>query len=147
MMLQKTTTVRWKNFSLPRGEETMNLMNNPQNLMSDPGYQARMLGVDRTMAAQGQLGGGGGAVAAANASGDFYDQLLATLGSLAGAPGASSAAAAQLGLTGSVAGNTLAGSGLASIGYGVTSATGGQTQMPPWLQAYLLQNGLKGATA
>ena len=63
-------------------EQLQALMRSPGSLMTDPGYQAKMMGVDRVMAAQGQLGGGGGAVAAANASGDYYQQRLAALATL-----------------------------------------------------------------
>ena len=197
-------------------EQLQALMRSPGSLMTDPGYQAKMMGVDRVMAAQGQLGGGGGAVAAANASGDYYQQRLAALAALEnmGNPVGAQAAGlgqeqlglqegqlglqgqiansgqainlgqlgvsqAQTNLTGQVAAanqgiqlgqldmqrgqldldaqkamanlgvtkgqlgldaaklklaaaggaNTLAGQSLASIGYGVTQATGGTTQM------------------
>lgn len=123
-------------------QQLMALMQNPGSLMSDPGYKARMMGVERQNAKYG-AGSGNMAVAAANASGDYYGQRLMQLGQLAGAPG-NPGGAAQIGLGGYQAANQLTGQSLASIGYGVNSATGGSATMslPPAVRQWLLSQGM-----
>ena len=123
-------------------QQLMALMQNPGSLMSDPGYKARMMGVERQNAKYG-AGSGNMAVAAANASGDYYGQRLMQLGQLAGAPG-NPGGAAQIGLGGYQAANQLTGQSLASIGYGVNSAIGGSATMslPPAVRQWMLSQGM-----
>lgn len=123
-------------------QQLMQLMQSPGSLTSDPGYQARMMGVERQNAKYG-AGSGNMAVAAANASGDYYGQRLMQLGHLAGAPG-NPGEAAELGLRGTQAANSLTGQSLASIGYGVNSMTGGSAMasMPPGILQWLISKGM-----
>ena len=81
--------------------------------------------------------------AAANAALKFQNDRIQALGPAAGV-GFSPAAGYQTGLGGVQAGNSLAGSSLASIGYGLTGQGNSAASMPPWLQAYLIQNGIGG---
>jgi len=69
------------------GQQLQQLMQDPgQASANDPGYRMRIQGAQRAMAPQGQ-DSGAMAVAAAGASNDWYNQRLAQLGALAGAPG------------------------------------------------------------
>lgn len=72
-----------------------------------PAYKARMQAVQRSMAANGYLGSGNMAVAAANAGGAGYNEYLQMMGGLSGA-NANPASAAQLELTGNSSANNLA---------------------------------------
>ena len=121
----------------------MQLMNDPTAASAnDPSFKLMQESAMRANAQQGQTSG---AVAkgAAMAANDWYGQRLAQYGGLAGAPG-NATGAMQVGgqiLNGS---NNLMSQALASIGYGVTSATGGSTQIPPAVQQWLLQQKLSG---
>lgn len=100
------------------------LMTNPgQAAASDPSYGLRIQGAQRAMAPMGQ-DSGAMAVAGANASTDWLNQRMSALGGLAGA-GVNPGQGAQLQMTGQAGANSLASQSLASIGYGVTQAGGG----------------------
>jgi len=123
-------------------KQLMDVMSGGSNAyMNTPAFQARMQAALRTSAAQGGSGGGAEAVAAANAAGGGYQDYITQMGQLAGAPG-SPVGAAQVGLQGAEAANTLASSSLASIGYGLTRATGGGTTIPPAVRQWLVSQGL-----
>lgn len=113
------------------------LMRSPGGLQSDPGYQARMQGVQRQNAAYGS-DSGAMAVAAANASGDYYGQRLQQLAALAGAPG-NPGGGAQMEMMGNAQGASLAGPALASIGYGVSRMAGPESGMPPEVVQWLMR--------
>ena len=116
------------------------LMRNPGGVAeNDPAYKLRIQGAQRAMGPMGQ-GSGAMAVAGANASTDWFNQRLAQLGGMAGAS-ASPAAGAYTQMTGDIAANDLASKSLASIGYGVTRATGGGTALPPAVQEWFRQMG------
>ena len=105
---------------------------------NDPAFKLRMQAAQRATASQGQRSGAM-AVSAANASTDWYNQRLQQLGGLAGAPG-NPAVAGELRLKGSQAGNDLISQALGSIGYGIGSLNGANSQIPPaLLQRLLLQ--------
>jgi hypothetical protein len=110
------------------------------NLDKDPGFKLAQANAAR---ASSQNPGGMAATAAANAALKFQNDRIQTLGPAAGV-GFSPAAGYQTGLGGVQAGNSLAGSSLASIGYGLTGQGNSAASMPPWLQAYLIQNGIGG---
>lgn len=109
------------------------LMTNPAAMENDPAFKARIRGAQRATAQYGQ-DSGAMSVAGANAATDWYNSRLQQLGALAGAgttPGNNSAA----GLQGIAQANELAGSSLASLGYGVSSQ---QTQQQQALMSLLL---------
>lgn len=110
------------------------------NLDKDPGFKLAQANAAR---ASSQNPGGMAATAAANAALKFQNDRIQALGPAAGV-GFSPAAGYQTGLGGVQAGNSLAGSSLASIGYGLTGQGNSAASMPPWLQAYLIQNGIGG---
>ncbi|MDE2471588.1 MAG: hypothetical protein KGL35_23375, partial [Bradyrhizobium sp.] len=62
-----------------------NLMKNPSSIVSTPGYQGGLQGVEASMASQGYLGSGNMMSALQNYSGNIYNQQVQTLGQLAGA--------------------------------------------------------------
>jgi hypothetical protein len=138
-------------------EQLQALMRDPsQAAANDPAYKLRIQGAQRAMGAYGQ-DSGAMSVAGAGASTTWLDQRLASLAGLEnlGNPvgaqqvgieqgqlnlagqkaqadlGLSKAGlgmdAAKLNLAARMGGNSLAGQSLASLGYGVTSATGGTT--------------------
>lgn len=116
------------------------LLRNPGGVAeNDPAYKLRIQGAQRAMGPMGQ-GSGAMAVAGANASTDWFNQRLAQLGGMAGAS-ANPAAGAYTQMTGGIAANDLAAKSLASIGYGVTRATGGGTALPPAVQERFRQMG------
>jgi len=102
------------------------LMRDPSGTMqNDPLFKAKVQAAQRANAGYGQ-DSGKMAVAAADAGGDWYDTRLKELSPLAGTqfnPGAGQAIAMQ----GQISSNDLASKSLASVGYGVTRATGGGT--------------------
>lgn len=101
------------------GQQLQNLLRNPgQVAATDPAYQLRIQGAQRAMAGAGQ-DSGAMAVAAANASSDWYNQRLAQLGGLAGA-NLNPAQAMQVGQAGQQAGVNLMGQGMASMAYPFT---------------------------
>ena len=87
------------------------LMQNPSSVTSLPGYQAGLDAVQRSMAAQGYTGSGNMMAALQNYGGQFYQQQLSNLSSLA----APSAAGTQ----GNIAGNLGMFSSLGMLGKGL----------------------------
>lgn len=130
-------------------EQIQALMKDPSQVAAqDPSYALRMQAAKRATAAQGQ-GSGAMAVQAANASTDWYNQRLNSLGSLAGAQfspaaaGQQELAAAQIGLSGSAQANQLTSQALASLGYGVTQASmPNYSAMTPAMQQRLIDLGI-----
>lgn len=117
--------------------QLMALLNDPVNAAkNDPAYKLRLQAAARTAAPYGE-GSGKMAIGAADASTDWYNQRLQQLGGLSGA-GLNPAQGQQIGLEGNIAANRLSGDALASIGYGVSGATGATGGIPPavlqWLQ-------------
>ena len=100
---------------------------------NDPGFKAAMKGAAR---ASSQQPGGMAASAAAQAALKYQNDRIQTL---AGASGSGNGYANAL--SGIASANNLASQSLGSIGFGVN---GGNTGMPPWLQAWLIQNGMGG---
>lgn len=126
--------------------QLMQLMNDPSAAAAnDPSFKLMQESALRANAQQGQTSG---AVAkgAAMAANDWYGQRMAQYGGLAGAPG-NPTGAMQVG--GQILGqsNDLMSRALASIGYGVTSATGGSTALPPAVQQWLVQQKISGGMA
>ena len=106
------------------------------DLSQDPGFQ---LAQNSAARASAQQPGGFASMSAANAALKFQNDRINTLSGPAGVgfnPGAGYGTA----LGGTQMANQLTSSSLASIGYGA----GSSNQMPPWLQAYLIKNGLGG---
>ena len=101
---------------------------------NDPGFKAAMKGAAR---ASSQQPGGMAASAAAQAALKYQNDRIQTL---AGASGSGNGYANAL--SGVANANALASQSLGSIGFGVN---GGNTGMPPWLQSWLVQNGMGGA--
>jgi len=107
-------------------EQLTALLSNPGGMaMSDPAYALRQRAASRATATMG-ANSGAAAVAAANASTDWYNQRLAQLGGLAGQ-------GADVGLKGTIASNQMMGSALANIGFGVNQFTGGSNGINPQL--------------
>ena len=86
---------------------------NPSSITSLPGYRSGLQAVQRSMGAQGYAGSGNMMAALAGYGGDFYQQQLQNLSSLAGV-GISPA----VGLQGQLGAANLTSRGLASLGYG-----------------------------
>lgn len=84
---------------------------NPSLITKQPGYQAGIEAVQRTMAAGGYTGSGNEMAALAKYGGDFYNQTADRYASLAGAQ-FNPAAGAQLNLTGNIAADQLEGNAL-----------------------------------
>lgn len=103
----------------------------------DAGFTAAQLAAARTSA---QQPGGYAASAAAQAALKYQNDRIAALSAPAGV-GFNPAAGYGTALQGESAANALTSSSLGSIGFGASGA--GQT-MPPWLQQYLIQNGMGG---
>jgi len=104
---------------------------------NDAGFRAAQQSAAR---ASSQQPGGFAASAAAQAALKYQNDRIQTLGAPAGV-GFSPATGYQTALSGANSANQLASQSLGSIGYGATGANAG-TQMPPWLQQYLIQNGM-----
>ena len=100
---------------------------------NDPGFKAAMKGAAR---ASSQQPGGMAASAAAQAALKYQNDRIQTL---AGASGSGNGYANAL--SGIASANNLASQSLGSVGFGVN---GGNTGMPPWLQTWLVQNGMGG---
>jgi len=97
------------------------LATNPSSITKDPGYEAGMQAVQRSMASQGYNGSGNMAMAMAKYGGDFYNNAIARLNTLAGG---SPSAAAQIsnqsnlgGLNATTSGINLMGQALNRLGY------------------------------
>jgi hypothetical protein len=103
---------------------------------NDPGFKAAQLAASRTSS---QQPGGFAAQAAAQAALKYQNDRIQALGAPAGV-GFSPAAGYQTALGGMTSANDLASRSLGSIGYGMT----GTQPMPPWLQQYLITNGMGG---
>ena len=101
----------------------------------DAGFSAAQQSAAR---ASSQQPGGFAASAAAQAALKYQNDRIQALGPAAGV-GFSPASGYQTAVGGTQGANQLAGQGLASIGYGMTPQGQG---MPPWLQAYLVKNGM-----
>lgn len=93
----------------------------PTLIQKQPGYQAGLDAVQRSMAAQGYTGSGNMMAAIAKYGGDFYNQTLDRFSGLAGA-GFNPAAGAQLNLEGQIGSAQLAGSSLNRLAYGTYMA-------------------------
>lgn len=104
---------------------------------NDPGYELAQQAAARSSA---QQPGGFSANAAATAALRYQNERIQALGAPAGV-GFSPAAGYQLGLSGLGQANSATSAALGTIGYGMS---GNQTGIPPWLVAYLRQNGLGG---
>jgi len=105
----------------------------------DAGFQAAQQSAAR---ASSQQPGGFAASAAAQAALKYQNERIQTLGAPAGV-GFSPASGYQIAVGGTGAANDLASRSLATIGYGMAGGNAG-TSMPPWLQQYLIQNGMAG---
>jgi len=115
------------------GEQLKGIMTG--DFTNDAGFKAAQSAAARSSS---QQPGGFAASAAAQAALKYQNDRIQALGPAAGV-GFSPAAGYQVGLQGTQGANQLAGQGLASIGYGLTPSGSG---MPPWLQQYLVQNGM-----
>lgn len=107
------------------------------DLSNDPGYKLAQLGAARTSA---QQPGGFAASAAANAAIKYRNETIGALSGPAGV-GFNPAAGYQTAISGTSSANDLMSKSLGSIGFGMTGESQG---MPPWLQAYLIKNGMGG---
>jgi len=101
---------------------------------NDPGFKAAQLAASRTSS---QQPGGFAAQAAAQAALKYQNDRIQALSQPAGV-GFSPASGYQIAQAGNASANELASRSLGSIGYGVT----GTQPMPPWLQQYLVTNGM-----
>lgn len=115
------------------GSALTNVING--NFEQDPGYKQAMLAAAR---ASSQQPGGFAGMSAANAALKYQNDRIAALSGPAGV-GFNPAAGYQTALGGQQMANQLASQSLGSIGYGM-----GGGGMPPWLQAYLVKNGMGG---
>ena len=104
---------------------------------NDAGFKAAQRSAAR---ASCQQPGGMAATAAAQAALKYQNDRIQALGAPAGV-GFSPAAGYQTAVQGVASANDLASKSLGSIGFGVN---GGNTGMPPWLQTWLIQNGMGG---
>lgn len=102
-------------YSAQYAQQLNQLMSNPNSITSMPGYQAGLEGVERSMAAQGYQGSGNMAAALQQYSGNFFNNQVSQLQSLAqgGAGSAVQAGSIQQGA------NQAQSSALAALGYGV----------------------------
>lgn len=125
------------------GTQLQNLMNNPMQVAAtDPAYAMRIQGAQRATAAYGQ-NSGAMSVGAANASTDWLNQRMQSLGNMAGVS-FNPVTAAQLGLQGSLQGQQMMQQGVGTmmqpaISYGQTPGQGGGNNQA--LQAALLKIG------
>lgn len=113
------------------GEELKRVISG--DLSNDPGFKLAQQAAAR---ASSQQPGGMAASAAAKAALQYQNERIAALSGPAGVgfnPGQGYSTA----LTGTGTASNLASSSLGSIGYGVTSS-----QMPPWLQQFLIKQGM-----
>ena len=130
--------------------DLMLLQSDPTSFMAkDPRFAAMIQASQRANAPAGQ-GSGAMAVAGAKAGGDWFSARQAELAQLAGTgnaniPGSGSVNAAQIALEGSRGADTLAGQGLASIGFGINSATGGgaSAAIPALVKQWMLTQGMR----
>ena len=120
------------------GSALTNVING--NFANDPGFNQAQLAAAR---ASSQQPGGFAASAAANAALKYQNDRIAALSGPAGV-GFSPAAGYQNALGGMVDANKMTGQALGEIGFG---ASGAGQSMPPWLQNYLIQNGMGGTAS
>ena len=104
---------------------------------NDAGFKAAQRSAAR---ASSQQPGGMAASAAAQAALKYQNDRIQALGAPAGV-GFSPAAGYQTAVQGVSTANDLAGRSLNNINFGMS---GGNTGMPPWLQTWLVQNGMGG---
>jgi hypothetical protein len=102
----------------------------------DAGFEAAQKAAAR---AGSQQPGGFSASAAAQAALKYQNDRIGALGGAAGV-GFNPGAGYQTAVSGASAANGLASSSLGSLGFGASSGA----SMPPWLQAYLVKNGMGG---
>lgn len=136
-----------RNISAPWGgavdSQLQNLLTNPSTAAAnDPAFQLRMQAAMRANAPAG-TDSGAMAVAAANASTDWYNGRLQQLGGLYSQE-PNPLQAQYIALQGTGMANTLAGQSLASIGFGLNNATGGgaSSNMPASVQQWLRSQGI-----
>lgn len=103
------------------------------DLSNDPGFKLAQQAAAR---ASSQQPGGMASSAAAMAALKYQNDRIAALSGPAGV-GFNPGAGYQTAASGFPAASSLASSSLASIGFGTTSS-----QMPPWLQQFLIKNGM-----
>lgn len=94
------------------------LSRDPSSITSDPGYEAGLQAVQRSMAAQGYQGSGNMMAALQKYGGDFYEKAIARLSGLAGA-GQNPAAGPTLEMQGNVNATNLIGQSFNRLSYGV----------------------------
>ncbi len=118
-------------------------------MASDPRFAAMIQAAQRATSQYGQNSGAMN-IAGAKAGGDWFTQRQAELAGLAGTgnagiPVQGLATAGQIGIQGNVAANTLAGSGLASLGYGLNTLTGGgaTSSIPAPVLQWMRSQGMK----
>ncbi len=102
-------------------QKMKDLMEDPSKITSQPGYEAGIQAIKRSMASQGYTGSGNMMAAMAKYGQDFYDKTMQMYGQYSGA-NANPAAAAQLGLQGTTGAISLAGQSLNRLGYGAGMA-------------------------
>ncbi len=93
----------------------------PSSITQQPGYEAGMQAIKRSMASQGYTGSGNMMAAMSKYGGDQYDKLMSMYSGLAGAQ-FNPAQGAALGLQGTTGALSLAGQSLNRMGYGVGMA-------------------------
>lgn len=108
------------------------------DLSQDPGF---LLSQQAAARASGGSPGGPAAQAAANAAQQYRMQLISTLGGPAGV-GFSPGQGAMTAVNAYGGANTATNQAMASFGAAANTATGTPGAMPPWLQAYLIKNGM-----
>lgn len=74
----------WAQYRAQYAQQLNSLMQNPSQIQSIPGYLAGLQAVQRSLAAQGYQGSGNMMAALQNYGGNFYQQQLQNLSSLAG---------------------------------------------------------------
>ena len=135
--------------------QLQSLMRDPsQTAATDPAYKLRIQAAQRAMGSYGQ-GSGNMAVAGADASTSWLDNRLTSLANLEnmGNPVAAQQVGiaqtqqelegAKLKLAAGMGANSLAGQSIASLGFGVTQATGGNTAIPGPVQEWLRAQGVR----
>lgn len=105
------------------GERLARLEADPTAIQREPGYEAGLQAVQRSMAAQGYTGSGNMMAAIAKYGGDFYNQTANRYAQLAGA-GVNPASAAQLGMTQQMYQDQLRRASIGNFGYAGTMAGG-----------------------
>jgi len=99
----------WARYRAQYGDQLNQLMQNPSQIQNIPGYEAGMQAIQRSLAAQGYQGSGNMMNAMAQYGGNFYQQQLQNLSSLAGVGNT------QLGLQGQFNASNMLGQSLQGI--------------------------------